>query len=73
MYLYKINPELALRIIEEKDSIETTKSYGERDLKQLFYTYDIESNLYLKNSSIYNEQFERIKNFCLSREAQTIT
>jgi len=68
LYIYKINPELALRIIEEKDRIETTKSYNERDLKQLFYKYDIESNLYLKNSSIYNEQFEKIKNFCLSHE-----
>ena len=69
LYLYKINPELALRIIEEKDRIETTKSYGERDLKQLFHKYDIESNLYLQNSSIYNEQFEKIKNFCLSYES----
>ncbi len=68
LYIYKINPELALRIIEEKDRIETTKSYNERDLKQLFYKYDVESNLYLKNSSIYNEQFEKIKNFCLSHE-----
>ncbi len=66
LYLYKTNPELAIQIIEEKDEIETARSYSKRDLKQLFNKYGVESNAYIKNCSIYDQQFERIKNFCIS-------
>lgn len=64
LYLFKTNQKLALRIIAEKDEIESTKIYNERDLKQLFYKYGVESNLYIKNNAIYDEQFEKIKNMC---------
>lgn len=65
LYLYKTNPELALQIIAEKDKIETSNLYTGRDLKQLFCKYGVETNLYLRNNSIYDEQFERIKDLCI--------
>lgn len=64
LQLCKSNPDIALKIIQEKDRIETERNYEKRELKQLFFNYGIESNLYLEEQGIYDQQFGNIRNMC---------
>ena len=64
LQLCKSNPEMAEQIIQEKDNIETSRNYKERELKQLFFKYKIEHNLYLREQGIYEQEFEGIRNMC---------
>ena len=49
---------------KELDRIETSRNYKERELKQLFFKYKIEHNLYLREQGIYEQKFEGIRNMC---------
>lgn len=64
LQLYKSSPDIALSIIDEKDRIETTRIYRDRDLKQLFFKRGIDHNIYLKDSGIYDDQFMYIQKMC---------
>lgn len=64
LQLYKKSPDIALSIIDEKDRIETTRIYIERDLKQLFFKNGIDHNIYLEDSGIYDDQFMHIQKSC---------
>ena len=60
LQLCKTDNQLALQIIAEKYKQETERNYNHRELKQLFSIHNIKENLYLKDSGIYDQQFERI-------------
>ena len=64
LQLCKSNPEMALQIIQEKDQIETGRDHSTRELKQLFFKYNIEHNLYLSERGIYDQEFEKIRDMC---------
>ena len=64
LQLYKNAPDVALSIIDEKDRIETTRIYRDRDLKQLYFKHGIDHNIYLKDSGIYDDQFMYIQKMC---------
>ena len=55
---------MALQIIQEKYTIETSRNYKERELKQLFFKYNVEHNLYLREQGIYEQGFEEIRDMC---------
>ena len=64
LYLYKNNNELFMKIVKEKDSVETNRLNAHRELRQLFHKYGIEKNEHLKETGIYEDMFEHIKNMC---------
>lgn len=64
LYLYKNNNELFMKIVKEKDSVETNRLNAHRELRQLFHKYGIEKNEHLKETGIYEDMFDHIKNMC---------
>lgn len=61
--LYKNNPVLALTIIKDKDTAETSKSLFGRELKKFYNEHQISPDIYLKQFGIYDSQLNSISKF----------
>lgn len=60
--LFRVDKNLALEILREKNNLELSRSNEGRELMQILERHSVEKNKYLTDFGIYQTQFEKVKN-----------